>query len=67
MLLCSGKVFYDLHEGGRSATPTPPSSVEQLYDAVAEVKAALGRYSAAEDFVWVQEEPANQGGGRSSR
>jgi 2-oxoglutarate dehydrogenase E1 component len=28
---------------------------------VDEVKATLARYPGAEDFVWVQEEPANQG------
>jgi multifunctional 2-oxoglutarate metabolism enzyme len=64
VLLCSGKVFYDLYEAReeRAITDTAIIRLEQLYPMpVAEVKAALGRYSAAEDFVWVQEEPANQG------
>jgi multifunctional 2-oxoglutarate metabolism enzyme len=64
VLLCSGKVFYDLYEAReeRAITDTAIIRLEQLYPMpVAEVKAALNRYSAAEDFVWVQEEPANQG------
>ena len=36
--------------------------LEQLYPLpVDEIKAQLARYPDAEDFVWVQEEPANQG------
>jgi 2-oxoglutarate dehydrogenase E1 component len=64
VLLCSGKVFYDLYEAReeRAITDTVIIRLEQLYPMpVAEVKAALNRYAAAEDFVWVQEEPANQG------
>ena len=64
VLLCSGKVFYDLLQARteRGITDTAIIRLEQLYPLpVDEVKAALARYPNAEDFVWVQEEPANQG------
>ena len=36
--------------------------MEQIYPLpVAELKAVLAQYPNAEDFAWVQEEPANQG------
>jgi 2-oxoglutarate dehydrogenase E1 component len=64
VLFCSGKVFYDLLEAReeRGITDAAIIRLEQLYPMpVDEVRAALARYSSAEDFVWVQEEPANQG------
>ena len=64
VLFCSGKVFYDLLAARteRGITDTAIIRLEQLYPLpVDEVKAQLARYAAAEDFVWVQEEPANQG------
>ena len=46
----------------RGLTDTAIVRLEQLYPLpVDEIKAALARYPNAEDFVWVQEEPANQG------
>jgi multifunctional 2-oxoglutarate metabolism enzyme len=64
VLLCSGKFFYDLLQARteRQITDTALIRLEQLYPLpVDEVMASLARYSGAEDFVWVQEEPANQG------
>jgi 2-oxoglutarate dehydrogenase E1 component len=64
VLLCTGKVFYDLAQARseRGITDTAILRLEQLYPLpVDEVKAALAGYPHAEDFVWVQEEPANQG------
>jgi multifunctional 2-oxoglutarate metabolism enzyme len=64
LLFCSGKVFYDLWQAraAREITDTAIIRLEQLYPLpVDEIKAVLARYAAAEDFVWVQEEPANQG------
>ena len=63
VLLCSGKVYYDLaaarDEQGR--TDLAILRVEQLYPLpVDELRAELDRYPNAE-IVWVQEEPANQG------
>src|SRR5687767_12162976 len=61
VLLCSGKVAYDLlaqrEKDGR--TDTAVLRVEQLYPLPAQqVREALDRYPNAEDLVWVQEEPA---------
>ncbi|MBN9619399.1 MAG: hypothetical protein J0H43_06655 [Actinobacteria bacterium] len=63
VLLCAGKVYYDLaaerEKNGR--TDVAIVRVEQLYPLpVPELEAELGRYPGAE-LVWVQEEPANQG------
>jgi 2-oxoglutarate dehydrogenase E1 component len=63
VLLCSGKVYYDLVAARESAgdTRTAIVRVEQLYplgpDALSE---AVSQFPDAE-LVWVQEEPANQG------
>jgi multifunctional 2-oxoglutarate metabolism enzyme len=64
VLFCSGKVFYDLlaARDQRGITDVALIRLEQLYPLpVDEVRAALASYPGAEDFVWVQEEPANQG------
>ncbi|MER7458583.1 multifunctional oxoglutarate decarboxylase/oxoglutarate dehydrogenase thiamine pyrophosphate-binding subunit/dihydrolipoyllysine-residue succinyltransferase subunit [Micromonospora sp. NPDC126480] len=64
VLLCSGKVYYDLFQARqeRGVTDTAIIRVEQLYPIpVEEIRAALAAYPNAEDFAWVQEEPANQG------
>ena len=64
VLLCSGKVYYDLaaEREKRGTTDIAILRVEQLYPLPAEeLNAELGRYPDAE-IVWVQEEPANQGG-----
>jgi 2-oxoglutarate dehydrogenase E1 component len=64
VLLCTGKVYYDLLQAraDRGITDTALVRVEQLYPMpVDELRAALAEYPNAEDFAWVQEEPANQG------
>jgi multifunctional 2-oxoglutarate metabolism enzyme len=64
VLLCAGKVYYDLvAERQRSErTDIAIVRVEQLYPLPADdIKQVLATYPAAE-IVWVQEEPANQGG-----
>ncbi|WP_203030175.1 multifunctional oxoglutarate decarboxylase/oxoglutarate dehydrogenase thiamine pyrophosphate-binding subunit/dihydrolipoyllysine-residue succinyltransferase subunit, partial [Frankia nepalensis] len=66
VLLSAGKVHWDLadargrrDDGGQFALVR----VEQLYPTPgAEVAEVLRRYPNATDIVWVQEEPANQGG-----
>ena len=64
VLLCSGKVSYELlaqRESGGN-TDTALLRVEQLYPLPhEEIVAALSRYPNATDVVWVQEEPANMG------
>ncbi|WP_200206752.1 multifunctional oxoglutarate decarboxylase/oxoglutarate dehydrogenase thiamine pyrophosphate-binding subunit/dihydrolipoyllysine-residue succinyltransferase subunit [Micromonospora coerulea] len=64
VLLCSGKVYYDLFQARaeRGVTDTAIIRMEQLYPLpVEEIRAALAQYPNAADFAWVQEEPANQG------
>jgi 2-oxoglutarate dehydrogenase E1 component len=64
VLLCSGKVYYDLTQArtDRGITDIAIVRMEQLYPLpVGEVKAALSAYPNATDVAWVQEEPANQG------
>ena len=63
VLLCSGKVYYDLlaERAKRADERTAVVRLEQLYPADADaVREALAPFGAAE-LVWVQEEPANQG------
>jgi 2-oxoglutarate decarboxylase len=63
VLLCSGKVAYDLmEERDARGVDVPVVRVEQLYPfpdgAIGEV---LRRYPKAKDVRWVQEEPGNMG------
>lgn len=64
VLLCSGKVYYDLAaaRAKEGRTDTAIIRMEQLFPLpVDAVKQVLSRYPNATDHVWVQEEPANQG------
>jgi 2-oxoglutarate decarboxylase len=64
LMLCSGKVTWDLVEARekRGRTDTAILRVEQLYPLpVAELKAAAAQYPNVEEILWVQEEPANMG------
>ncbi|MBA3489145.1 MAG: multifunctional oxoglutarate decarboxylase/oxoglutarate dehydrogenase thiamine pyrophosphate-binding subunit/dihydrolipoyllysine-residue succinyltransferase subunit, partial [Longispora sp.] len=64
VILCSGKVYYDLVQARaeRGITDTAIIRVEQLYPKpVEELKAALALHAGATEILWVQEEPANQG------
>jgi multifunctional 2-oxoglutarate metabolism enzyme len=64
VLLCAGKVYYDLAErrSATGATDTAVIRVERLYPLpAAEIAAELARYPATAELVWVQEEPANMG------
>src|SRR6202008_852551 len=64
VVLCSGKVDYDLAPRRREvgATDTAIARVERLYPLpVTELRAELARYPKAESVTWVQEEPANMG------
>lgn len=64
VLLCSGKVYYDLDSYRRrhNLTDTAIIRVERLYPLpAAEIVAELGKYPNAQELRWVQEEPANQG------
>jgi 2-oxoglutarate dehydrogenase E1 component len=64
IVFCSGKVYFDLLKARRAATQRDVAIVriEQLYPfPVEEYQATLARYPQAQDLVWCQEEPQNQG------
>jgi 2-oxoglutarate dehydrogenase E1 component len=64
VVVCSGKVFYDLLEARRrhALANVAIIRIEQLYPFPArEFSAALAAYPAAREIVWCQEEPQNQG------
>ncbi|HEY0400864.1 MAG TPA: multifunctional oxoglutarate decarboxylase/oxoglutarate dehydrogenase thiamine pyrophosphate-binding subunit/dihydrolipoyllysine-residue succinyltransferase subunit, partial [Blastococcus sp.] len=64
VLLCSGKVAYDLmaHRESEGLADVAVVRVEQLYPLPAEqIREQLERYPNAIDVVWVQEEPMNMG------
>lgn len=65
LVLCSGKVFYDLLEARESGGPSDVAlvRVEQFYPFHERVLLRiLDRYQYAEEVVWCQEEPQNRGG-----
>ena len=64
LVLCSGKVYYDLLERRRAdqAADVAVVRIEQLYPFPDdEFQTIIERYSNARDIVWCQEEPQNQG------
>lgn len=65
VVLCSGKVCYDL-EGARSDAKDERIAVvrlEQFYPFPAEgLKSIIAQYPNADELVWTQEEPQNMGG-----
>ncbi len=64
VLLCSGKIYYDLiaHRERRERADVDILRVEQLYPLPpASVHAALAPYADGTPVAWVQEEPENMG------
>jgi len=64
VVLCSGKVYYDLFEAAEKHKLNDVAlvRVEQLYPFPRqEVSEQLARYSRAREVIWCQEEPMNQG------
>jgi 2-oxoglutarate dehydrogenase E1 component len=64
VVLCSGKVYYDLLEDAekRGLTDVAIVRVEQLYPFPRpQVTAELEKYASAKEVIWCQEEPMNQG------
>jgi 2-oxoglutarate dehydrogenase E1 component len=64
VVFCSGKVYFDLLKTRRAAQQSNVAlvRVEQLYPfPVEEYQQILGRYARADELVWCQEEPQNQG------
>jgi 2-oxoglutarate dehydrogenase E1 component len=64
LVLCSGKIYYDLiqHEARAWATSTAIARVELLYPfAENELRALIASYPNVRTVYWVQEEPRNMG------
>jgi 2-oxoglutarate dehydrogenase E1 component len=64
VVLCSGKVYFDLLKARREAKTDTVAIVriEQLYPFPSdEYEAVLRKYSNAREIIWCQEEPQNQG------
>ena len=64
LVLCAGKVYYDLLEKRREHRLEHVAivRVEQLYPfPEEEIRALIARYPRAHDICWAQEEPRNQG------
>jgi len=65
IVMCSGKVYYDLIEARKKAEEKRVAilRLEQFYPfPLAAVREAFTRYSNAKQLTWVQEEPQNMGG-----
>jgi len=63
LVLCSGKVYYDLLAEAHKRDEHPPlARVEQLYPFPdQELRELLSRYPSLTEVVWTQEEPRNMG------
>jgi len=64
LVLCSGKVYYELDAARREASPSDVAIVrlEQCYPfPSAALEGVLARYARASDLCWTQEEPRNMG------
>ena len=64
LLLCSGKIYYDLHERRRDLKTSDVAIIrlEQLYPFPAErLREILSISAQAREWFWVQEEPKNMG------
>jgi len=64
VVVCGGKVYYDLVEAveAKSVSDVAVVRVEQLYPFPrAELTAELKRFPSAQEVIWCQEEPQNQG------
>ncbi len=66
VVVCSGKVYYDLvarRDEANMARDVAILRLEQFFPWPADaLKAALGRYRSAREWVWCQEESQNMGG-----
>ena len=70
LVLCSGKVYYDIvgHERRGEAEGTAVARLEQLYPfPVEQASVLLHSYPNLRELVWVQEEPQNMGPFRAIR
>ncbi|MEO8337630.1 MAG: 2-oxoglutarate dehydrogenase E1 component, partial [bacterium] len=62
LVLCTAKMYYDLHEVKADRSDVALVRVDELYPwPGADVAAIVDRYPNLEDVVWAQEEPKNMG------
>ena len=64
LLLCSGKLYYDLTENGlnKQSSSVAVVRIEELYPFPGDhIKKILTRYPSVHEVVWTQEEPRNMG------
>jgi len=64
LILCSGRVYYDLdgHDRREDATDVAIARVELIYPFPrAQIDELIGTYPNLEEIVWAQEEPQNMG------
>jgi 2-oxoglutarate dehydrogenase E1 component len=68
LVVCSGKLYYDILAGGERPADIAVARLEQLYPFPVDEFAELIRgYPALEELVWAQEEPQNMGAYRATR
>jgi 2-oxoglutarate dehydrogenase E1 component len=70
LVLCSGKVYYDIvtHELRATTPGVAVARIEQLYPfPLEETSALIAGYPELREIVWAQEEPQNMGAWRSIR
>jgi len=70
LILCSGKIFYELLERRRELEGPVPAliRIEQFYPLpVEELRAAFAKFAPGMKVTWVQEEPENMGAWRFLR
>ncbi len=70
LVLCSGKLYYDVegHEARAAADTVAVARIEQLYPFPSDAtKTLVAAYANLQEVVWAQEEPQNMGAWRSIR
>ncbi len=68
VVLCSGKLYYDILAAEGESDDVAVARLEQLYPfPLDEVEALVRSYPSLQELVWAQEEPQNMGAWRSTR
>jgi 2-oxoglutarate dehydrogenase E1 component len=68
LVVCSGKLYFDIFAGGERPPEIAVARLEQLYPfPVGEFADLINAYPSLEELVWAQEEPQNMGAWRATR